>query len=394
MGGKSAITPTYRGISIREFKHEKRIQIAFSYRGAECRELLPPCTITKSALVYASGLRMEIQRKISDDKFIYADYFPGSVRALQAEGGKQLVRIGYLLEQQVETYRRQVKSGQLSPSTLEGYEKAINSERMQHWHNKTLDDATPSALREWISGMKVTAKFARNLLTPLRSVFEDALNDDLIKFDPFARIALTKLLKQTGKASDYEVEPFTADERAKLLSHCHDSERPMLQFWFATGLRPGELQALRWSKIDWQTKTARIDLNQVARIEKGPKTEAGIRNVDLENLAIQALEAQKQFTLLAGSHIWINPKTGDAWETDAQIRKSLWQPLCKRAGINYRNPYQIRHTFASALLTAGTNPYYVAAQLGHVDVQMVFKTYGKFIPQDYKKPTAQLRAVN
>lgn len=382
MGGKSAITPTYRGISIREFKHKKRIQIAFSYRGAECRELLPPCTITKSALVYASGLRMEIQRKISDDKFIYADYFPGSVRALQAEGGKQLVRIGYLLEQQVETYPRQVKSGQLSPSTLEGYEKAINSERMQHWHNKTLDDATPSALREWISGMKVTAKFARNLLTPLRSVFEDALNDDLIKFDPFARIALTKLLKQTGKASDYEVEPFTADERAKLLSHCHDSEGPMLQFWFATGLRPGELQALRWSKIDWQAKTARIDLNQVARTEKGPKTEAGIRSVDLTSSALESLEAQKQFTLLAGQHIWVNPKTGAAWETDAQIRKSLWQPLCKRAGINYRNPYQVRHTFASALLTAGTNPYYVAAQLGHVDVQMVFKTYGKFIPQD------------
>jgi integrase len=37
----------------------------------------------------------------------------------------------------------------------------------------------------------------------------------------------------------------------------------------------------------------------------------------------------------------------------------------------------------------------VAEQLGHADVQMVFKIYGKFIPQDYQKPKAQpaLRAV-
>lgn len=48
--------------------------------------------------------------------------------------------------------------------------------------------------------------------------------------------------------------------------------------------------------------------------------------------------------------------------------------------------YQVRHTFASSLLTAGTNPWYAAQQLGHVDVQMVFQVYGKFIPQDFQKP--------
>lgn len=94
-------------------------------------------------------------------------------------------------------------------------------------------------------------------------------------------------------------------------------------------------------------------------------------------------------------HVWLNPRTGRAWTTDAQIRKTLWLPLCERAGIRYRNPYQCRHTFASALLTAGANPWYVAEQLGHVDVQLVFSTYGKFIGQDYQKPKVQgLRAVS
>ena len=77
------------------------------------------------------------------------------------------------------------------------------------------------------------------------------------------------------------------------------------------------------------------------------------------------------------------------------VRKTLWVPLCARSGVRYRNPYQVRHTYASALLTAGTNPWYVAQQLGHVDVQMVFQTYGKFIPQDFQKPkTPKLRTVS
>lgn len=377
-----------RGVTIRTFKTEQRIQLAFSFRGVECRELLPPGSITQSALNYAGGLRAEILRKIAAEAFRYGDYFPGSPRARQFDAGGRRAMVRDKLDDQLEVYRQQVKNGTLSPSTLDGYEKAINSARMRHWDAKALAEVTPSALRDWIGGMGVTAKRARNLLTPLRSVFEDALNDQLIEFNPFDRIALKKLLKQTTKASDYEVDPFTAAERDALLAKARADEAPMLRFWFATGLRPGELMALRWGKVSFIDRLARIDLNLVAGVEKDPKTEAGIRNVELDDDAIAGLIAQKGATFLAGQHVFVNPRTGQAWESDAQIRKTLWQPLCTRAGVRYRNPYQVRHTYASSLLTAGANPWFVAQQLGHVDVQMVFQTYGKFIPEDYKRPKA------
>jgi integrase len=354
----------------------------------ECRELLPPGPITKSAIAYASGLRLEILRRIKAGAFHYAEYFPDSPRARQFDAGGQRIMVRKLLEDQLESYRRQVANGKLSPSTLEGYEKAIASERMKFWHDVALGEATPSKLRTWISSMDVTAKRARNLLTPLRSVFEDALNDELIDFNPFDRIALNKLLKQTTKASDYEVDPFTAAERDALLEAARADEAPMLRFWFNAGLRPGELMALRWPKVDWIGHKVRVDVNLVSRTEKGPKTDAGIRDVELNDQALAALQAQKAATFLAGQHVWHNPRTSAPWETDAQIRKTLWEPLCKRAGVRYRNPYQVRHTYASALLTAGTNPWYVAQQLGHVDVTMVYQTYGKFIPQDYQRPKA------
>ncbi len=40
----------------------------------------------------------------------------------------------------------------------------------------------------------------------------------------------------------------------------------------------------------------------------------------------------------------------------------------------------MRHTFASTLLSNGENPAWIAIQMGHVDVEMVFKVYGKWIP--------------
>ena len=126
---------------------------------------------------------------------------------------------------------------------------------------------------------------------------------------------------------------------------------------------------------------------------KAPKTAAGRREVDLSADAIDALLAARA-NRCESVRIWLNPATRKPWENDAQLRKTLWQPLCRRAGITYRNPYQVRHTYASTLLTSGHNPWYVAAQLGHEDVEMVFRTYGKFIREDYQKPAApKLRAV-
>lgn len=387
-GRQRALTVPF-GVSIRQFKHERRIQVAFSFRGEQCRELLPCGPVTQSALTHAAGLRAEVLRKISEGTFEYGTYFPNSKRALLFDKTSPRVLVRKLLDRQIDAYERQVENGKLSPSTLEGYRKAIHSERMRFWDGVVVRDATPAKLREWISSMHVTAKRARNLLTPLRSVFEDALNDELIDYNPFDRIALNKLLKQTTRSSDYEVDPFTADERDLLLASARLDERPMLQFWFNTGLRPGELMAMRWTKVNFAKKLVRIDRNLVGGVEKGPKTDAGVRDVELNDEALAGLFAQKAATYLAGEHVWHNPRTGRAWERDEQIRKTLWQPLCIRSGVRYRNPYQVRHTYASRRLTVGENPWYVAQQLGHVDVQMVFQTYGKFISTDYKRPRAQ-----
>lgn len=175
------------------------------------------------------------------------------------------------------------------------------------------------------------------------------------------------------------------------MAACRDDECPTFQFWFNTGLRPGELQALEWRHINLENATARIELNQVAGVIKGHKTAAGLRVVDLSADAVAALITQQPISTKRGPRVFLNPRTLAPWSTDAQIRKTAWLPIMARAGIKYQNPYQIRHTYASTLLTAGANPWYVASQLGHEDVEMVFRTYGKFIKEDFQKPKPTLQ---
>lgn len=382
---------TPSGVKIREFVTGDRIQIAFSYEGKECRELLPPGPINKSSIQRAAVLRDDIRAKIKAGAFDYAEFFPESPRAGVSKKKAGLMRT--LLQSQLEIYERQVQNGQLSPSTYNGYAKIINGDRMKRWHELHASEVTPSMLRDWISDMDCTSKAIRNTLTPLHSVFEDALNDELIDFNPLDRIALTKLIRQTARASDYVVQPFTQAERQALLQACRSDEWPTIQWWLNTGLRPGELQAQEWTHVDMVKRIGKVVQNQVAGVIKTPKTMAGIRDIDLNEDALAALRAQ-QLISKGSPRIWFNPRNMKPWETDAQIRKTMWLPLMERAGIPYRNPYQLRHTFASTLLTAGANPWYVAQQLGHEDVEMVFRTYGKFIREDYQKPRAELRLVD
>jgi integrase len=92
--------------------------------------------------------------------------------------------------------------------------------------------------------------------------------------------------------------------------------------------------------------------------------------------AMEALLAQKAYTYLEGKRIFYNPRTNQPWENHAQIRKTCWKYILKKAGVRYRNP--TRHTYASMMLSAGENMLWLAMQMGHRDTEMIIKTYAKW----------------
>lgn len=384
MGGKrqSSNTPkTPTGIEIRHWNSGKiTLRISFYYRSVQCRETLN-LDVTPSNIKYAERLRGEIINSIERGTFSYADYFPQSRLARRFGHVKTNIIIGELLS----SFLDQIKSTR-EHSTYIGYKKVCEAHLIPYFGKVALQDLKPAFIREWIRGLQVTSKTVSNLLIPLRAIIEQALNDEYIKSNPLDKIVISKLLSKQTSKSNFKVDPFDKNEvRAILDAAHHEQIKNLFQFAFFTGLRTSELIALEWEDIDLSHGLINVVRAVVKKQIKGTKTIAGKRQVMLLPPAIEALKAQRGYTFDLSKRVFHNPRTNQPWETDHQIRRTAWVHTIKKAGVRYRNPYQTRHTYASMMLSGGENIMWVASQMGHVDTEMVMRTYGKWIPDDSSK---------
>ena len=141
--------------------------------------------------------------------------------------------------------------------------------------------------------------------------------------------------------------------------------------------------ALDWGDIDWIRNEVHVT-RAMTQDAKGKaevtKTISGKRSIKLLGPALEALNAQKTFTFLAGLEVFQNPRTSERWTGDQPIRKTLWAHALKKAGVRYRRPYQTRHTYASMMLSAGEHPMWVAQQMGHANWAMISQVYGRWMP--------------
>jgi integrase len=377
-GSSETLLP--RGLTRRRNAGNDVIQIAFTFRGQECRESLRLDPDKKADVRTALVLREEILRRIGLNTFNYVDYFPNSPRASKFGFGSAKKVMRDLFGTALASYEKAKALGNMSPSTVQGYSKIIRGDLLPYFGDYALRDVTPALVREWMGTMNCTAKTSRNRTSLLRSVLDDAVEDGLIDQNPLDRIALKKVIARTAKKSDYEVDPFDQIERDAILLAAEKRDpqaKNLFQFAFWSGLRTSELIALEWADVDWIHGAVRVHHAVVAKQHKSTtKTKAGTRDVHLLPAARSALEAQKSQTFLAGGRVFHNPAAGTPWETDKQIRV-LWTYVLKVAGVRYRNPYQTRHTYACTMLSRGEGELWVAQQLGHKGVEMVRRHYGK-----------------
>lgn len=368
MGGKRQRTGV-RAVS------NTSIQIDFEYRGQRCRERLR-ITPTPANLKRVEQHRAAICDAIARGTFDYAVSFPDSPRRhLFAEQRGA----GYLIEQYLETWLQGMRP-HLKASTFDDYRKIVENTLIPAIGRTHLPELKRSHIKTLCQGMEgASNKRLANVQSVLRAALKDAVDDELIEINPL--YGWTYAVKEAPKPTD-DVDPFSAGEQAAILKHCREpAHRNLFQFAFWSGLRTSELCALHWSDIDWLRLTVRVSraLTQAADQPETPKTRRSTRDVKLLPPAIEALQAQKPLTYLVGREVFLNPRTGEPWAGDQPIRLGAWTHALKAAGVRYRRPYQTRHTYASMMLSADENPVWVAGQMGHADVGMIFRNYGRWI---------------
>jgi integrase len=346
---------------------EEAIQIDFRWKGVRCRERirLPP---TRNNLKYVARLKATIEHEIATGTFDYAKHFPRSGRALQLEE-----RGGVLLDGAICAFVDSL-AGSIEPETLTKYRH--DAKTVAGWFpGATLQSITRGEVRKKLSELSLSRKRLLNLLTPLRGALRQALDDGHIQTDPLATFRLRRV-----EAPKDNIDPFTRDEIERL----GRSELGALwEFWAWTGLRTGELIGLRWNDVGSEGRS--IGIQRAVRVgrEKVTKTSAGRRSVALLPAARSALSRIDRPENESG--VFRNPNTGKRWHDDKALARAF-RKACAQAQVRYRYPYQLRHTWASWALSSGENPLWVAKQMGHKDVSMIFKVYGRYMPD--MNPTA------
>jgi integrase len=160
-----------------------------------------------------------------------------------------------------------------------------------------------------------------------------------------------------------------------------------------TGMRPGEAFALQWADFDFAAGHVSINksLEEIAgrhRI-KPPKTKKSNRRIDLSRKTLAALQDLRRQSLAEGRigcPVFHNAVGGYLRQSD--LRSNSFVPLLKRAGLPSIRVYDLRHTAATLLLLADTNPKIVSERLGHSTIALTLDTYSHVLP------TMQARAAD
>lgn len=343
------------------------LYLDFYYQGIRQRPSLKLAD-TKANRLHAERLYSAIEHEISIGTFDFAKHFPNSKKAIVLNNNSNKT-ISTALDDYMRSAQRH-----LEKSTIKGYNSAIEYYLKPSFGHIKLSELTASDIKVWINSLTISAKRINNVLIPLRTIFADAYAEELIDKNPMLRVKNLPVKTE-------EPNPLTPSEIEAILKELPEEGKNLIQFALWSGLRTSELIALEWGDVDFKAGLVRVRRAIVNKNTKQPKTKSGERDVKLFPPSLEALINQKQFTFSTGGKVFSNPNTNKPWETDAQIRRTLWIPALKKAGVEYRNPYQTRHTYASTLLSAGEPPMWVANQMGHKDWAMIRRVYGRWIPE-------------
>ena len=214
----------------------------------------------------------------------------------------------------------------------------------------------------------------------------DAVNRGLVGFNASHGVKLPKLRKK-------EMDILNETEVIHFLIAAEDS-RHLALFHLAikSGLRLGELLGLKWTDLDWNKGTLRIQ-RQVQRVTgqgmvfNPPKTEAGLRTIQLGEEMLQVLRKhltrQQDLRVSAGER-WqdfglVFPSTIGTPQSPSNLLKDFKVVLSK-ANLREMPFHSLRHTSASLMLNHGVAPLIVSKILGHSKPSTTMNLYGHLLP--------------
>lgn len=249
------------------------------------------------------------------------------------------------------------------------YVTALTAPRVQHWVDRmSADGAKPSTID--------------GAVYILQAAYKEAIRLGMVDTNP---VTGTRRPAVTDRLT---MPVWTADEVRTIIAKAAD--KPMwnaiLRLHVATGMRPGEIQVLRWSDFDLTTGIVTISRTMTktanANTMVGNSTKTGrSRAVALPATVVSAMTAWRKVqreAILASEH-WADTALVFTTPRGKIISRNSWaeqlDTIIEEAGVKRITLHGIRHTAATLMLEQGINIKIVSDILGHSSIATTMDIY-------------------
>lgn len=322
-----------------------------------------------------------------------ADLALARMRVLKSEGtlARQAAPKGQTgrlqLKRWLAAWLRDAVAPRVSPRTLDSYEMCCRVHVIGHFgEKKRVDRITPREV-ESLDASMLRAGYSLESRRKVMMVFKKALRQAEMWGDveksPAAHVPPPRPPHEHDDDEE-EVKAYTEQELSKLFA-VEDRFRELFVLAARTGLRQGELLALRWSDVDLRTDPATLAVRRSLASKTGGgyyftplKSRRQRRRVFLHREAAEALERQREET---GRAELVFPSARGTPMNARNVVNRHYIPALEAAGVRRLTFHALRHTFASIALYEWQMPVQMVSELlGHANTSITLDRYAHLSP--------------
>lgn len=279
-------------------------------------------------------------------------------------------------------YRDYLAKRGRKPTTLRAVESGGRVWLAPFFGEKALDSITPEDVADLIAKMEVeelSAKSIRNYIGTLSAMFAFAQRRRWATTNPAAMVELPAV--EAGE----EIRFLTPDEVDLVISavpagQFQALDRALILTAAMTGLRAGELIALRWRDVDWPAARVRVRQNYVLGKFGTPKSKRSTRSVPMADAVGAALDRHVQASTRQGDDdlVFPHPVTGEPLSKHQNLRR--FRRALKAARLDESHVFHdLRHTFGTQMAAVGTPMRTLQEWMGHRDLTTT-QRYADYAP--------------
>lgn len=210
----------------------------------------------------------------------------------------------------------------------------------------------------WLRQKNLKPETVKRRLEAFNACYEWGMDEGYIDHNPWMK--LSRLIK----ASKSEARPFSKDEAQAILrgfEEMYPEHFPLVDFLFGTGCRIGEGVGLQWSDVHHGFKQVTIATQLTREGERKPVKNGKPRTINLSPRTTSRLMIMHEIAPRRSGLIFTY--RGQHIDNNGLLKR--WIKVCQKKGVQYRKPYNTRHTFVSHCLAKGMGVVEVSAITGH-----------------------------